>query len=443
MRSALIVTAVAWVAVVASVHCEQSARGAEPTMKPVFREFVGLNTHTVQFRPDLYKPIAKHIRDYHPFSWDVGEDTDYYPQFPFARNRVDWDGVYRSWKVTGYTTHVSVTFDDTPPTNWKDLADDAWAYGFAFSRFFGPSGRERLIESVEIGNEPGKYDDASYRVLFENAASGMRKADPQLKISTCSVLDRPSGDWHKSLEVFKGLERLYDVINVHSYAFAEQYPTWRRSFPEDPRIDFLKDIQKVIDWRNTNAPGKQVWLTEFGWDATTKPQAKEGTFKDWVGVTDKQQAQYLVRALLVLSELDLERAYIYWFNDSDEPSLHASSGLTRNFEPKPSFYAVAHLFATLADYRFTRAVRRDAGEAFIFEFTHQAGPKQRVWAVWSPTDTDREGRITLELGENAVRRAERMPLAPGTGESVKWRALSEDSIELPVSESPVYLWIED
>ena len=52
----------------------------------------------------------------------------------------------------------------------------------------------------------------------------MKKADPQLLISTCATFDRPSGDYHKSLGAFKGLESLYDVISVHSYAFVEGYP---------------------------------------------------------------------------------------------------------------------------------------------------------------------------------------------------------------------------
>ncbi len=309
--------------------------------------------------------------------------------------------MYGSWKNAGYVTHACVMFDDTPPAKWKDLPLDSWSYGFQFARFFGPSGRERLVESVEIGNEPGKYDDPSYRVLFENTASGMKKADPQLLISTCATFDRPSGDYHKSLGAFKGLESLYDVISVHSYAFVEGYPTWRRSYPEDPSIDFLKDVQKVIEWRNTHAPGKQVWLTEFGWDATTQPSTTEGTFKDWVGVTDAQQAQFLVRALLVLSELDLGRAYLYWFNDSDQPSLHASSGLTRNYEPKPSFHAVAHLFGTLGDYRFARSIQKNAGEVYVYEFLHGESPGKRIWAVWSPTGSGR--RIDGDVGSRSER----------------------------------------
>ena len=56
---------------------------------------------------------------------------------------------------------------------------------------------------------------------------GMRRGDPKLLIATCAVYARPSGPYHKNIATVKGLESLYDVINVHSYAEAEGYPTWR------------------------------------------------------------------------------------------------------------------------------------------------------------------------------------------------------------------------
>ena len=114
-------------------------------------------------------------------------------------------------------------------------------------------------------------------------------------------------------------------------------------FPEDPALPrYLKDIGDLCAWRDQHMPGKPVWITEFGYDSTTKPQEKSGTFAKWEGVTDEQQAQWLVRSLLVFSSMPVERAYIYFFNDEDKPSVHASSGLTRNFKPKPSFHAVSH-----------------------------------------------------------------------------------------------------
>jgi len=45
-------------------------------------------------------------------------------------------------------------------------------------------------------------------------------------------------------------------------------------------------------------------------------------------------AQWLVRSLLVFSAMPVERAYLYFFNDEDQPRFHASAGITRHYQPK-------------------------------------------------------------------------------------------------------------
>src|SRR5690242_21150631 len=126
-------------------------------------------------------------------------------------------------------------------------------------------------------------------------------------------------------------------------------------------------IKETIAWRNAHAPGKEIWITEFGWDASTKPPPPTGDFSKSMSSTDTQQAQYLVRSFLVFSALDVDRAYIYYFNDDDTPTLHAASGLTRHFTPKPSYYAVSHLYRVLGDYRFARAVVQETGNLYVYE----------------------------------------------------------------------------
>ncbi|HLJ53615.1 MAG TPA: hypothetical protein VKT77_01175 [Chthonomonadaceae bacterium] len=409
--------------------------------RPLMHDFMGLNVHTVQFKPELYKPVCRLLRDYHGLNWDVGDDTDYAPRFPMARNGVDWKALYGGWSAAGYAVDVCVMFGATKPDRWKDMARDAAAYGEAFARYFGPSGAQRFVESMEIGNEPGNYSDAQYRTLFENMARGARKGDPKLLISTCATVPGKSEQYAKSLSCVKGLEPLYDVINLHTYAFAEQYPTWRRSYPEDPKIKYLTPISDSIAWRNANAPGKAIWVTEFGWDASMKPPPKTGDFSRWMSSTETQQAQYLVRSFLVFSAMDVDRAYIYFFNDEDEPQLHGSSGITRHFAPKPAFHAVAHLYSTLGGYRLARTVAKEEGRLYAYEYVSGARPKERIWAVWSPTGTNEEREATLPAPGGAVVRAERMPLKPGAAESVRFTVRPDKSLALTITESPAYLWI--
>lgn len=199
-------------------------------------------------------------------------------------------------------------------------------------------------------------------------------------------------------------------------------------------------MRAVCDWRDAHAPDKSVWLTEFGYDATTKPPPKTGDFKKWVGVTDVQQAQWLVRSFLVFSSLPVDRAYVYFFNDRDEPQLHGSSGLTRNFQPKPAFHAVAHLYRSLGAYRFARAVLQQS-DRYVFEYQHATDTKQRVWVVWSPTASERQERCTLPDLPGKLLKAERMPLVADAA-AVNDCEVRGTTATVTLTESPLYLWLQ-
>ncbi len=108
--------------------------------------------------------------------WDVGDDTSFVTTFPYARNRVHWENLYSFWKDQGFAIDASIQFDSIPIANWKNLAKDAERYGTAFAKSFDPSATN-LIECAEIGNEPGKYDDAQYRELFTAMARGLRAGE--------------------------------------------------------------------------------------------------------------------------------------------------------------------------------------------------------------------------------------------------------------------------
>ena len=348
------------------------------------RDFIGINGHTVQFKPELYRPVCSLVRDYHPVDWDLGGDTSEPAPFPFARNRVDWSAVYGSWKKLGWRTDVSLMFESIPKDDWKNLEADALAYGEAFARELGPSGERALVESVEIGNEPGKWSDADYRTMFNAMARGIRKGDPKLKIATCNLTTGPGNDYSKSVSCIEGCGDQFDILNIHSYAQLTGWPTWKRSYPEDPALsDYLPDITKLCDWRDKHLPGKPVWITEFGYDSTTAPQETSGTFAKWEGVTDEQQAQWIVRSLLVFSSMPVDRAYIYFFNDENQASLHASSGLTRHFQPKPSFHAVSDLTATIGDFRFHHIVTNESEKLRVHEYQNDDDAGRVIWPFGS------------------------------------------------------------
>jgi hypothetical protein len=413
---------------------------AEPP-RPVMRDFLGICGHTVQFKPALYAPVCTLVRDYHPVVWDLAGRTDQLPDFPLAKNKVDWDAVYGGWAKGKFRTDVCLMFDSIPPEHWRNLDKDAAAYASAFASQFGPSGKTPRVEAVEIGNEPGNFSDGQYSGLLRAVVPALRRADPKLRIATCNLTPGGSTRYAKSVttlptdpEVLAGI----DVLTIHTYAQAEPWPTWRRSYPEDPALPYLTDVTDLARWRDAHAPGKAIWITEFGYDATTRKPDPKTEFARWVGVTDMQQAQYLVRSVLVFAALPVDRAYIYFFNDRDEPMVHGSSGITRNFQPKPAFYALAHLQAILGNYRFARVMAQRKDEVYAYEFTEAGAPDHRIIAVWAPTGSGRSATIALPLpAHTRIERAERMPLAKDESSAVP--IPSADAI--PIDESPLYLFV--
>ena len=142
--------------------------------------------------------------------------------------------------------------------------------------------------------------------------------------------------------------------------------------------------------------------------------------------------------------MPVERAYIYFFNDNDKPGLHASAGITRHFQPKPSFHALAHLQRALGDYRFQQVVINEPGKLRVQEYRHGQTPNKWVWAVWSPTGEGKLVQHTRAKPPGRLAEVQRMPL--GAVESAL-RAPSasqnrDGAVEVQVSEDPLYLFFE-
>ena len=406
---------------------------------PLFRDFVGLCGHTVGFKPALYAPVCRWVRDYHPMKWDLAGDTAVLPPWPEAKNRVSWEQVYGSWHAAGLHTSACLMFDEMGK-DWKSMANDAGAYAKAFAQNFGPGGRWPFVECVELGNEPGQYSDPDYRMIFEAMAKGIRVGNPALKIATCNVEAKPSDRYWKGADSLQGLEGLYDVLQIHRYALAEGWPTWRRSYPEDPKVPYLSSVQDLLDWRDAHAATKPVWVTEFGWDTTTKKPDPKTEFAKWQPSSDEQQAQWIVRSYFLFARMGVAKSFLYFFNDKDEPKLHAGSGLTRNYQPKPAYYAVAWMLKSLANYRFSRAIKESLEDGYDYEFTPEKSGEPIVRALWHPTKTT-QAVVNLDEGIT-MSGASRMPLSEGDDKTILSIKGMDGIYHVEIGERPLLIQLQ-
>jgi serine/threonine-protein kinase ATR len=415
-------------------------------------DFVGINIHSGAIFQNnmppnavqLYLPATGLVRDYHNLGWDLTR-TDDDTKFPRDKwNWCNWNTLYGQWVDVGVQVNACIQFGSNYDSigEWINPAADARKYGEAFATAFGPTVGSGVVTSVQIGNEPGGMTDSLYRTIFQNMAEGIRAVDPAIIIVTCNTEDSPSGDYHKSMSVFVGLEHLVDAYATHSYPMLKGWPSYERSYPEDTRMSYLTKVQGVINRRDAYDPTAEVWITEFGYDSTSKPTP---TSSGWMDVTDTQHAQWLIRSYLIFSEMDMDRAYMYFYNDSDGASVHASSGLTRNGNPKQVYWAQCHLLDSLADYRFSQVIQKVAGNLYIYAYQHKSDPTDVIWVLWSPTGSGRTTMVTLTGLPGMPLLAERMPLTSGTPLLVDIETLGPDAIRLEVAESPTYLhfWVDN
>ena len=442
--------------------------------RPLFKDFMGINGH-YYFKPELYGQVCRLVRNYHNVDWDVRQPGDSIT-IPVTSNNINWKtDVYGPWKQKGFETDICIQLGKLGALDRAGTANQAagrgtgalqgleqWTYdyGKTMSSFYGPSGPEKLATSFEIGNEPGKrIDSAVYRSIFRQLAGGIRAGDPHALILTPAVRARAADDYSQDLNGIYAdtdIMPLYDVINIHTYATLPKSATsensWNQSYPEDTSLIYLKLVDEAVAWRNRHASGKPVWITEFGYDACTPAamQDRKGWALrlNWQGVTDLQQAQYLVRSFLAFAARDVDRAYLYFYDDNDEAAFHAASGLTRKFQPKMSFWAVRQLYETLGDYRFSRVVKNEAGKLLVYEFERGGDINDKIWVAWSPTGTQSQHKEGYQPGEVTVTleglpgkpvRVLGMATAEGQVPVPGWKLTGDNAITLTVGESPIYI----
>jgi serine/threonine-protein kinase ATR len=134
---------------------------------------------------------------------------------------------------------------------------------------------------------------------------------------------------------------LYDVLNIHTYAMVNGWPEWKRSFPEDPTIAYLKGVEDPIAWQRERE-GRSGHRVRLG--RSTKPNLTTGDFAKWKA-TSPIPSSPVHRPLVprVLRDVAPEPTCTSSTTRMSRPSMHrrASPG---NFQPKPSFHAMAHLY---------------------------------------------------------------------------------------------------
>jgi hypothetical protein len=235
-----------------------------------------------------------------------------------------------------------------------------------------------------------------------------------------------------------------DVINFHHYnnSAGKQHQAGK-VVGISPEADSLKKrLEKLVRWRDLNLPGKEIWLSEFGWDTyESSSQAATGhsLYPEEVDMF-YLQAIWLVRGYLVGAASGIDRMFMYLANDLGEDGLYRNCGLVyQDLSPKLSWYYVSTLKHVLSGTRFTEVLNQQRDDIRVYRFQNDRTSRE-VLAIWCPTsDGTRVKDYTLKLPKGC-RDIKLVEMSAGLkeGKSTALQA-EQEVVNIDVSEQPVFI----
>lgn len=443
--------------------------GPPPAPKPQnssFGKLFGVNTvwaWGTKKVPNLQGPdegaqkfirAANQARNYHNIHWDTA-DPDITPSYGGENPNVlrpwtQWTREYQDWIDKGFEVDATFTFDRFLESVWDQPFSSGYGLGHAFGSVFGPS-HENLIRTVEVGNEPWSYSDSTYRKILEGTAQGLKTADPLLKVLPAALqASHPvTSTGHKNYmgtKLHEAAAPYLDGINLHLYSYYRNDEGERIAVhPEHPASE-MRALFSGLRFRDTNMPGKEVHVTEWGWDASSENEAAVNS----EAVSPISQAVYALRGLFWLSRMGVDKAHWYFFANVDtlagiDPINYQRSGLTESlhydFKEKRAFTAVEAMQNRMGDLFFEDVIREDE-QAYIYQLRNEEGELSHIVA-WRPVSGD--DSLTVNFQIPAAFPAQNSWYLSGlssNGEEVDL-SYANGQLTLPLSSKPLLIQLGD
>jgi hypothetical protein len=411
--------------------------------------------------------VAGSLREYHNWGWDEGNLDTTYPGFP--NNQYAWnpswvsgpgwgfnfDEFYQQLKsnnilvspdLQGAAPYITAFNDSleqhkplSPGENPEDPASyiEHADYMFQFAARYGkttvdagllklkpdqqPHTGLGLVEYLENWNEPDKwwFTRGGYFNCIEFAAmssadvdghegalgvgKGMKTADPNIKM-VMGGLASLNLEYVRCMKLWSDYNRQtgfpVDVLNFHHYSGNGYHGI----SPEEDSLKFK--LKKLVEYRNQYLPGKEIWLSEFGYDTNLESvQASRP-----IDTTDnfEVQGQWILRSYLEAAASGIERAHMFMLRDVNalNPNIYNSCGLTGEIwyghQPKKSWYYLFAMKNQLSGLRFQQEMPSSVPQVNVYRFDSDSGDTL-VFAVWSTTSENRViENFELNVGQNSV-----------------------------------------
>ena len=467
---------------------------AQTSPKMIVSDYMGINTNVAaydnKYLADLSKCV-KWIREYHDWS-----------HYEAANNFYKWDNYTKEPGGNSWPEHnlfmnqckslgISVLVDVLGTPSWvgtsripnnsgtgsnaSDYMERLEFIGQLVARYGSKKIDVSLLETAdkvtglnfikyyEDDNEPdytwetprwtaenyAKYCNAVHdgfgvQTDIEHPLLGIKSVDPDAKHVMAGMASSDTTYMNIVLKASGGRVP-FDVLNVHWYCtdMTNAYS------PEHETYGYEKGYRNFFKWKNRVLPNHPVWITEFGWDTYLAADKKHS----YTYAPAPQQANYILRAYMVLLKMGFEKSFLFMDADTDSKYTlqYATSGLLMDkalkYAKKPSYYYLATMQNVLGKTSYSKAISfkevSGANEVYCLEFDN-AATSEKVYVLWtratnSKTDNGATTAYELKPGYKVVNAYSVLPADLDMNGDTIVPTVTDNSIQLTLSETPQFV----
>jgi uncharacterized protein YgiB involved in biofilm formation len=267
----------------------------------------------------------------------------------------------------------------------------------------------------------------------------MKTADPTIKMVMAGLASL-NLEYVRCMKLWSDFNRQTgfpaDVLNFHHYSGNGTHGI----SPEDDSLKYK--LRSMVNFRDTCLPGKEIWLSEFGYD--TNPMSGQAATAIDTNDIYEVQGQWLLRSYLEAIAAGIDKAFIYMLRDVDatNPIRYSSSGLTtetwNGHQPKKSWFYVSTMKSQLKGLRFANEIASGQNSVNVYKFLSTCGDTA-VYAVWctSSSNTIIEN-FTLEIANSSSARLIRPQYGLPAGYQSNLE-IQNNAVTFRVTERPVFI----
>jgi len=332
------------------------------------------------------------------------EDYKHKTAYGFGRLEISLNECMQSAPVTyfsisGMESNALLSFSLTPVNSERFSNIASEIYEFA-NYYCSSSSLTSKLRRIEIGEAPDTKISADNYALLLNLIYDDNCMENDEKIGTTFI--------NPEIRLITGkmstfnLEYIQDLMSeIKALRNDEFLPVGGWSFSsstegKNPEEVFLnnEELKALISYRNENYNTVEIHLSDFAWDTVNTESTNYVSPSDDF-TSEEIQANYILRAYLILNGMDVDKASYGMINDTDTEGYGI---IAKDGTKKKAFAMLEYFKKKMNGMYFSEIVANGEEGVYCYKFEDENG--KTIYAIWS--DNGLKSYTVRNLPENVT-----------------------------------------